>query len=635
MAMDDARFEQMVARLERESEAAPRRYQMKVALLALLGLGVLALIVGVAGLGLALLAGLAVAMLMTGGKALIVLFKLGKLLILLAWPMWHLVRSAVGALFMRLPEPQGSPLQREQAPALFEAIDQMRRRMKGPQVHQVLLTDDLNAAIVQRPRGGVFGLSRNYLILGLPLLEGMPPQEALAVVAHEYGHLSGSHGRFAAYVYRLRQSWARIQALGQQWQGLGGRFLQRVVGWYAPYFNAYTFVLARGNEYQADRASADLVGAEVAARALKRINLIGPQHEAFMATTLAQIRQSPMPPDDVARQWSHLAVQAPPTALAQHWLETALQRSTQVHDTHPTLNLRLRALADAGPELSELPPPLAGQSAASQWLGAHAAELRQQFDAQWSARVRGPWRERHLEMQKQAARLAELAALESPDRGQQLEMLQLRSHWPDDGHDQVADCQAFNARHPDDAAGLFAEGCARLDRDDEAGLDLLERAMALDAVAVKPACERAQKHLLKAGQAKRAQSYARRWAERQVAEQVTQQQLDRVDPSHALLPAELPLAQQQLIRDLLKSCGQGVRHAYFARRQLPADPSIQTYVLALSVTLWARLRRQQHAIVKRVADGAWPSLHAHVVVIEGRYKPLRKKMRQVPGAQLQ
>jgi Zn-dependent protease with chaperone function len=34
--------------------------------------------------------------------------------------------------------------------------------------------------------------------------------------------------------------------------------------WYAPYFNATTFILARAHEYEADAASAELMGVETA-----------------------------------------------------------------------------------------------------------------------------------------------------------------------------------------------------------------------------------------------------------------------------------------------------------------------------------------------------------------------------------
>ena len=287
------------------------RSRLKVAALALLGLLILALLLGGMGLGLLLLLGVGAAVAFSGGAALILLLKLGKLLALLLIPFWYLLKSSVQALFVRLPKPRGQEVTRAQAPALFAAIDAMRSRMKGPPVHHVLVVDEVNAAIVQRPLLGLVGWPRNYLLLGLPLLESLPPEEALAVVAHEYGHLAGSHASFGAYIYRLRNTWATIQAHAEHLQGWLGRALLPLVRWFSPYFNAYTFVLARANEYEADAASAELVGANAAARALKRVNLVGPRYEAFMGQTFERIREDAAPPADISQRWAQHAVLPP------------------------------------------------------------------------------------------------------------------------------------------------------------------------------------------------------------------------------------------------------------------------------------------------------------------------------------
>ena len=240
--MEIERFKRLVSRLEIESAASPGRYQLKVALLALLGVGVIGVVLSVAGFGLLVLVALALALLWKGGLLLLVLLKFAKLLIFLALPLWFLVRASLRALFVRLPPPAGLAVARADAPALFAALDRMRRQLKGPPVHQVLLIDEINAAIVQRPLFGLVGWPRNHLLLGLPLLDSLAPEEALAVVAHEYGHLAGSHGRFGAFIYRLRLSWATIDAVASHWRGPAGGLLRRLVGAYAPYFNAYTFV---------------------------------------------------------------------------------------------------------------------------------------------------------------------------------------------------------------------------------------------------------------------------------------------------------------------------------------------------------------------------------------------------------
>ena len=76
-------------------------------------------------------------------------------------------------------------------------------------------------------------------------------------------------------------TWLQLsQSLGGT---LAGRIFQRFFNWYGPWFNAYSFVLARSNEYEADRASAVVAGAAGAARALTRVAAEARRYDAFLA----------------------------------------------------------------------------------------------------------------------------------------------------------------------------------------------------------------------------------------------------------------------------------------------------------------------------------------------------------------
>lgn len=629
--MDTPTFERMVARLEAESAQRPAAYQAKVALLALLGFALLALVVGMSGAGLLLLAGAGIALLMTGGKALILLLKLGKLLVLLAIPLWLLLKSSLQALFVRLPAPEGRGLERGQAPALFEAMDRMRERMKGPRFHHVLVTDEVNAAVVQRPAFGLFGWPRNYLILGLPLLEALTPDEALAVVAHEYGHLAGSHGRFGAFIYRLRLSWGTVQAVTRQWPGWVGAGARKALGWYVPYFNAYSFVLARANEYQADRASADLVGADVAAHALKRVNLAGPRHERFMDDIAGRVRLQAEPPQDLTMRWAAEAAQAPDADHARGWLDRALQRLPMPHDTHPSLRERLRAL-HAPADAAELPPLAVDRSAAQAWLGDGLAPLREALARDWHLRVQPRWRERHAELQAERGELAGLMAVASPDREQLLRRIGLQQRL-EPGFDALAAWTGFNAAHADDVAGLFHEAVARLEAGDEAGLALLERVMALDAEATGPACEQAFRFLSERGD-ERAKLYVERFQRRQEVEALRQRQAVEFSVRHELRsPVELPADQLQQCRTLLAAHRRHIAEAFVARRVLPADPAAATYVVAVRLDAVSRFLGRGAKIAKRLAGLDWP-MPCFVVVLEKECKPLRQRLLALPGTRL-
>ena len=132
------------------------------------------------------------------------------------------------------------------APKLFELIDEVCSQVDGPRLHNVLLTEDFNAGIVQTPRLGPFGWQRNHLLIGLPLLQALSPAEFRAVLGHEYGHLSGNHGRFSGWIYRVRQTWTQLLTTLHEQRRHFSFIFEWFLDWYAPFFNAYSFVLARG-----------------------------------------------------------------------------------------------------------------------------------------------------------------------------------------------------------------------------------------------------------------------------------------------------------------------------------------------------------------------------------------------------
>jgi Zn-dependent protease with chaperone function len=631
--MEEVDFKRLVTRLEREAGASPSAYRLRVAALALLGFGILAVLLATMGFGLLLLAGLGIAVVLTGGKALLLIAKLGKLVVLLALPAWYVTRAGFKALFIRLPAPTGREVVAAQAPALFAAIERMRRQMKGPPVHHVLVVDEVNAAIQQRPAFGLFGWPRNYLLLGLPLLEAMPPEEALSVVAHEYGHLAGSHGHFAAFIYRLRHTWGTVQAHIEQVQGWVGKLVAPMIRWYAPYFNAYTFVLARTNEYEADAASAALVGAQPAARALMRVNVLGPQHDRFMRQTYDRIGVEPSPPADLMLRWAqevHVPVQE---GDAQAWLREAFDREGHFADTHPTLRARVHALLGAAADGDAPPPALAGPSAAEAWLGPLLGTLRTEFQRQWSERVGQAWKQRHDEAQQRRARLAELRAMPERDADRTLEMLRLTRD-VEPATEVIEPLAAFNAAHPDHALGLYIEGCARLDRDDASGLALLERVMTLEPDAIKPACERAFTFHTQRGDRAAAEACAARWREREAFEQARAAQVRTIDPAHALAPHGLDERQVAAIRAAL--VGKTVAHVeavYLARRVIPADPSLVVLMMGVELSWLGRQGKRPQAVVDRLLTLDLPD-GMTVMTLTGKYAPFAPKLKAIPGARI-
>ena len=174
-------------------------------------------------------------------------------------------------------------------------------------------------------------------------------------------------------------------------------------------------VLARADEYVADRCAVELAGASPAAEALLQVELKGRYLEkSFWPEVHKQVDQEPEPP---ARLFSSMlpALQNPvPPDDAAMWLDQALAEETGYADTHPSLTDRLTAIGYLKPAegAAEKPrPPLPSppeETAAQQYCGAALDMLVARLDQAWRDGVAPHWRERYTYAQETQRRLAQL-----------------------------------------------------------------------------------------------------------------------------------------------------------------------------------------------------------------------------------
>lgn len=419
--MEQADFIHLVRLSEQAAEEDSQRYRRSVWWFALLGYAfvVLLALLGVAGLWWCL------HLLQTGGLrprlAWVGIASLGLL--------WVSLR----ALITHIDEPEGIRLEKHEAPELFKSISRIRRAVKGPPLHAVIIDDQFNAAIVQRPRFGLLGHT-NYLVIGWPLLCALEPKRLYAVIAHEYGHLRGDHGKFTAWVYRTRQAWARVYGAYHADDSVFSWVLRRFFEWYIPRFNARTFALARQDEYEADRIAAQMLTPEVVGTAWNEIEIKSRWHDEeywkdVWRRAYSQERPDPMPHDEMRRKMRR----APPEAFSQEALRRALQRLPNYDDTHPVARDRLAALGvqPAVPEWS--------RKSSAPLLGESAGRIALHFDNQWWERVRRDWQRHREHLQRCMERIQALKS-----RASQLNA----DEWVD-----WADC--FEALSSDDSSLLY------------------------------------------------------------------------------------------------------------------------------------------------------------------------------------
>lgn len=619
-------FEALVTRLEKVAVDNPTRYTLSVIGVALLGFLILGLVIGFSVLLLLLLVGMGILVVATGGKALILLAKLGKLLIALVLAAWVMIKSSFTLLFARFDPPQGRELTREEAPRLFAHLDRIRERLGGPRIHHVLLTDEMNAAIVQHPRFGLVGWEQSYLILGLPLLQTLSEDEALSVIAHEYGHLSGHHGRLGGFIYRFRSAWGNLQTLSEQWTDWGSRLIARLFKWYAPYFNAYTFVFARQNEYVADRCSVEIAGQQTVASALVRSNVAALfRDEKFWPSITRRISEEPTPIKNRSGLWQDALASGIDQANWSQYLDVAGRRETDHLDTHPALRDRLSALGIALDTLNAKPEGTVNV-AANLWLGERLEAIQAELDQAWEDQVSGQWEERHAYLKTRRERLAVLDTQQTLTTDEQWELISLLDELEPEP-ELLPRIDALLSAVPDHLPALFRRGVLLLESGDESGMADLERVMQSDGNAILPGCEAAWRFYRDRAPEKAAE-YQTRWQARSDYQERVATELRSLSPKANIAPVEIDPEALTAIRAILDTQKKSIKRAYVFQRVLQSDSEIRDYVLGFE-TRYLTFGDKGAKVSRDLAAQEFPFPMFIVSLTNKPYNTFRKKIRRL------
>lgn len=630
--MDQHQFDTLIAKLEQESLQDPRAYILKVLLVSALGFVVLGIALLFALLPLAALIGLGILVVATGGKALIFVFKFGKLLILLLIPTWIMLKSSFQMLFSRFPKPEGRELTAAEAPVLFKQIEELKRSTHGPVIHRVLLTQELNAAIVQHPRFGLLGWEENYLILGLPLLQVLSEPEALAVVAHEYGHLSGHHSRMGGFIYRLRSTWGRLQEMSEQWQDWGSRLITKLFSKYAPYFNAYTFVYARRNEYIADSVSVELVGVRETANALMRTQIAAQfESEIFWPEIDKFVSAQAQPISNRSQRWGESIATKLDEDLRIRYLEVASRFKTDNFDTHPSLVDRLRAMGVV-PDITQAQQlSVITESAAEVWLANQYQSISQEFDVQWQTNVEGQWQQRHQYLCDRQKEFADLSTKDNLTMDERWQLLILSEELTSD-IDISEQIKAFVADFPNHLQARYRQGIYLLDKGDEQGIIEIEYVMSQEADAILSGCEAAI-NFYKDKQPEKVEEYRRRWISRNEYLHSVNNEFAHLPPDAILVEHDLDEEMVNRLRALVTGNTDHINKIYLLRRILKADPKLHDYVFAFEISGWT-LGDKSADILKRMSLIEMPVPAFFVNLKSSTYKKFNARIKKLGVAPL-
>jgi Zn-dependent protease with chaperone function len=549
----------------------------------------------------------------------------------------------VSSLWVKLSPPEGIKLVPMEVPELFAMLRGLEDELGAPRFHEVLLVGDNNAAVVQLPRLGVFGWYKNYLLLGLPLMQGLGPEEFKSVLAHELGHLSGGHGRFGNWLYRMRRSWEfTFHTFNASKNNAFVGMVTGFMNWYWPKFNAHAFVLSRVNEYEADATAARLTSPSSAANALVRVRVqafaLG---EHFWPMLFRRANTDPVTPGDLYAQMGHFLQRDWPAEDLKRWLKASFLIQTNNQDTHPCLRDRLRGL-DAlppGVEAGDFPAELPARpsiSAAEAFLGKSISNLVQGLTDQWRENFAVAWSERHRHAKSLAIAQAPPSLPTATDAEKVESLWQRAKTLMDLEGDEAAFplLEEIRAVKPDHAGACFSLGVWLLSKDDARGVALMESAMQLEENLESTGLELLYIFYSRTGQSDQLRPLENRMDHLREMEAAAGLERGTILATDTFLPHELSQEQIEPLRKTFLAF-QDIGEVWIAQKKVKVFPKSPCYVLAVKIRFsWWKLRSDtaNQTLIAALWNQVSLPGSAYVFSDENDQSKVAKALRRVPGS---
>jgi len=176
-------------------------------------------------------------------------------------------------LFVASPVPAGIALAPDEALRFRRVVGRLCEQLRVPVLDRLLISNDLNAAVITRPRHGLWGAMESVLVVGLPLLQSVNPRQLQAILAHEIAHLGRQRAGEKAWDAHFRAWWLRVVDRIDNCPDIISRLVSIPLRPLSDRFVLSLLELSHLEEFEADAVAADMVGAEALAEALIEVAL--------------------------------------------------------------------------------------------------------------------------------------------------------------------------------------------------------------------------------------------------------------------------------------------------------------------------------------------------------------------------
>ena len=155
--------------------------------------------------------------------------------------------------------PTGLDVTKEKFPHLYKLIEELQDDFGKPRIDRIIIRDKYEIRVVKTPRSKMPFLNTRTLIIGLPVLQTMPPLYFRALLARRIGQLSTQHTPVTTRLYFLNDIWAQFKTSSRQSKNGFTKMLSYFFQLYSPLYQTLLMPLLQEEELEADSYGMDLV----------------------------------------------------------------------------------------------------------------------------------------------------------------------------------------------------------------------------------------------------------------------------------------------------------------------------------------------------------------------------------------
>lgn len=303
-------------------------------------------------------------------------------------------------LRLKIAQPNGLALSEDKAPELFGQVRVLHARYKRPEICRIVITARYEVDIIKTPRWVLPIWSSNTIVIGLPVLQSLSPQQLDRMLARRIGQFSKRDNLLTNWLYQLRQAWQQINTATAKVEATGIEPLRWFFALYTPLYSGVSAYAASLDELHADNYAMQLYNDQevlnmITTEALCRWYLEKRYWPAVHKISATGKNALPAPHSKMATAIrTNLKGEKLPKLLQE-----ILQHEPRWNDPLPSVKSRIKNIGHDKPRVSDF----SGETAGVHYLGKSMDAVITVIDKLWKTALINKYKRQHRQREFRAA----------------------------------------------------------------------------------------------------------------------------------------------------------------------------------------------------------------------------------------